>query len=94
MRYKSSFNTTFPGDTGTRFYELPSTTFVDFRVGISLNTRYSLNLQVLNTFNQIKLSTAQEYLGVSAASADAAGQPADLGYTLGRTYSLTLTAKF
>lgn len=94
LRYKSSFNTTFPGDTGTRFYRLPSTLFVDARGGISFSNGVSLDLQILNLANVRKLTTASEYLAVSAAAADAAGQPTYLGYTPGRSYGLSLSAKF
>jgi iron complex outermembrane receptor protein len=94
LRYKSSFNTTFPGDTGTRFYTLPSTTFVDLRTGLSFKSRYTLTLQVLNVANQRKLSTASEYLAVSHAVADAAGQPVLLGYTPGRMLGLSFLARY
>lgn len=93
IRYKSAFNTTFPGDTGTRFYRLPSTTFFDLRAGIGTG-RWNLDLQVLNVFDQHKLAAASEYLAVSAAAADAFGQPVALAYTPGRTYGLSLSAHF
>jgi outer membrane receptor protein involved in Fe transport len=94
LRYRSSFNTTFPGDTGTRFYTLPATLFFDLRTGISFKDRIALNLQVLNVANQRKVLAAGEYLAVSQADADAAGQPVYLGYTPGRTFGLSLTAQF
>ncbi|HEY3813588.1 MAG TPA: TonB-dependent receptor [Caulobacteraceae bacterium] len=94
LRYRSSFNTTFPGDTGTRFYTLPSEFFVDLRAGIEFAHRFAVNFQVLNVGNERKLSTAAESLAVSQAAADAAGQPVILGYTPGRTYGLSLSAKF
>lgn len=93
LRYKSSFNTTFPGDTGTRFYKLPSETFFDLRTGISYEN-YSLDFQILNVADERVLSGASEYLAVTQAAADAFGQPADLTYTMGRTYGLSLTAHF
>jgi outer membrane receptor protein involved in Fe transport len=94
LRYKSAFGTTFPGDPGTRFYELPATTFVDLRVGVTFDARYALNLQVLNLANERKLTGAAEFLAVSAGAADAAGQPVDLTYSPGRSYGLSFTAKF
>ncbi len=94
VRYKSSFGTTFPGDTGTRFYELPSTTFLDLRAGLSFHDRYALNFQVLNVSDERRLTGAAEFLAVTAAAADAAGQPVDLSYSPGRTYGLSFTAKF
>lgn len=93
VRYKSAFNTTFPGDPGTRFYRLPSTTFFDLRAGIG-NDRWNLDLQVLNVFDVHKLASASEFLAVPAAAADAYGQPVALGYTPGRTYGVSLSAHF
>ena len=93
LRYKSSFATTFPHDTGTRYYVLPEESFVDFRAGIAFKG-YALNLQILNLFDEHKLSQASEYLGTSQAVADALGQPVALGYTPRRTYGLSLTAQF
>lgn len=93
LRYQSSFNTTFPGDTGTRFYELPSETFVDLRTGLSYEN-YALNFQIENVANQRVLSGAEEYLAVPQAAADAFGQPVFLSYTAGRTFGLQLSAKF
>ncbi len=94
VRYRSDFGTTFPGDTGTRFYQLPSTTFVDLRAGLSFRDRYAVNLQVLNVGDVRKLTGAAEFLAVPQAAADAAGQPVDLSYSPGRTYGLSFTAKF
>jgi outer membrane receptor protein involved in Fe transport len=94
LRYRSSFVTTFPGDTGTRFYTLPSTLFFDLRTGVSLHDRVALNLQVLNVTNERKLASAAQFLAVSQAAADAAGQPVALSYTPSRTYSLSLTTQF
>jgi iron complex outermembrane receptor protein len=93
LRYRSSSNTTFPGDPGTRFYTLPATVFCDLRTGISFE-KIALNVQVHNVANQRKVLTASEYLAVSQAQADAAGQPAYLSYTPGRTFGLSLTAQF
>jgi outer membrane receptor protein involved in Fe transport len=93
LRYKSSFDTTFPGDTGTRFYTLPSETFFDLRAGLAFDN-YELDLQVLNVANNRVLNAASEYLAVPTAVADAAGQPVDLGYASGRTFGLSLTARF
>jgi iron complex outermembrane receptor protein len=94
LRYRSSFDTTFPGDTGTRFYTLPATEFFDLRTGISFQNRFTFTLQVLNVANQLRLSSAGEYLAVSRAAADAAGQPVALGYTPGRMLGLSFTAQF
>jgi len=93
LRYKSAFNTTFPGDTGTRFYRLPETTFFDLRTGLTYE-QFAVNFQILNLFDQRRLSSAEEYLAVPKATADAAGEPVFLGYTPGRTYGVSLTAKF
>lgn len=93
LRYKSEFNTTFPGDTGTRFYRLPSETFFDLRAGMSWSS-YTLNLQVLNVGDERKLAGASQYMGVSQAEADAFGQPVFLAYTPGRTYALSFTARY
>jgi outer membrane receptor protein involved in Fe transport len=93
LRYKSAFNTTFPGDTGTRFYRLPSQTYIDLRAGISTG-RYSANLQVLNVGNERNLIGAAEFFGVPQAAADAAGQPVNLTYAPGRTWGLSLSARF
>ncbi len=93
LRYKSAFNTTFPGDTGTRFYRLPQTTFFDLRAGLAFE-QFTVNLQVLNLLDQRRLSGAEEYLAVPKAAADAAGEPVFLSYTPGRTYGVSFTAKF
>jgi outer membrane receptor protein involved in Fe transport len=94
FRYKSSFTTTFPADPGTRFYTLPSTSFVDLRTGLAFRDRYSLSFQVLNVADQRRLTGASEFLSVAPQAADAAGQPAYLTYTPARTYGLSLTAQF
>lgn len=94
LRYRSDFDTSFPGDTGTRFYTLPSTFFVDARTGIRWNDQFALNLQVLNLADEHKISAASQYLTVPAATADAMGLPATIGFTPGRTYSLSFTAQF
>ena len=94
VRYRSDFATTFPGDTGTRYYVLPAETFFDLRTGIEFREHYAINLQILNVFDQKKLSGAEEYLGVPEATADALGQPVDLTYTPGRTIGISLTATF
>jgi outer membrane receptor protein involved in Fe transport len=94
LRYKDSFNTTFPGDTGTRFYKLPSTLFTDLRAGLSFDDRLDVSFQILNVANVRKLSNALESLAVPAATADALGQPVQLTYTPGRTFGLSISAKF
>jgi len=94
LRYRSSSNTTFPGDSGIRFYTLPSTTFFDLRAGLAFRERYSLTFQILNVANQRRLTSASENLAVTAAAADAAGQPVYLSYTPARSYGLSLTAQF
>ncbi len=93
LRYKSSFTTTFPGDTGTRFYSLSPETFIDLRAGASYEN-YTLNFQILNLFDERKLSSVSEDLAVPKATADALGQPAFLTYTAGRTFGLSLSAQF
>ncbi|WP_165191489.1 TonB-dependent receptor [Caulobacter soli] len=94
LRYRSSSNTTFPGDTGNRFYKLPETTFFDIRGGLDLTDTYAINLQILNLFNKRPLTSASESLAIPKATADALGQPANLIFARGRTYSLSLTGKF
>jgi iron complex outermembrane receptor protein len=95
LRYRSQFNTTFPGDPGQRFYTLPTTLFADLRAGLSFDKRVNLDFQVLNIADVRKLSNITEELGgITAAQADAYGQPAALTYTPGRTYAVSLTAKF
>jgi outer membrane receptor protein involved in Fe transport len=94
LRFKSAFNTTFPRDTGTRFYRLPNTAFVDLRAGVIFHKTWSLNLQVLNIADERKLQGAEEFLAVPAAVADAEGQPAFLTYTPGRTFGVSLNATF
>lgn len=41
-----------------------------------------------------RLSGASEFFGAPQAAADAAGQPVDLSYTPGRTYGVSLSARF
>jgi iron complex outermembrane receptor protein len=94
LRYRGSSDTTFANDPGTRFYELPSTLFFDLRTGLDFGEHFALNFQILNVANQRRLISATEYLAVSAAAADAAGQPVGLTYTPGRSFGLSLSAQF
>jgi outer membrane receptor protein involved in Fe transport len=94
LRYRSDFDTSFPGDTGTRFYTLPSTVYLDARTGIRWNDKFALNLQVLNLADEHKISAASQYLAVPVATADALGLPASIGFTPGRSYGLSFTAQF
>jgi outer membrane receptor protein involved in Fe transport len=94
LRYRSEYDTSFPGDTGTRFYTIPSTLFVDARTGISWNDRFGVNLQVLNVAGEHKIAAASQSLAVSAATADAMGLPVQIGFTPDRTYQLSFTAQF
>ena len=94
LRYRSSSDTTFPNDPGTRFYTLPATAFVDLRTGLDFGEHFALTFQILNVADQRRLIGAAEYLAVPAAAADAAGQPVGLTYTPGRTFGLSLSARF
>ncbi len=93
VRYKAAFNSTFPGDTGTRFYRLPSTTFLDLRAGLAWD-HYDLRFQILNVTNVRKVTMASETLAVPVTVADAMGQPVFLGYSPGRTYGLSFAVRF
>jgi outer membrane receptor protein involved in Fe transport len=94
LRYRSSSDTTFPNDPGTRFYTLPSTVFFDLRTGLDFGEHFALTFQILNVANQRRLIGASEYLAVPKAAADAAGQPVALNHTPGRNFGLSLSAQF
>ncbi|WP_129778338.1 TonB-dependent receptor [Peristeroidobacter soli] len=94
LRYRSEYDSSFPGDTGTRFYTIPSTLFVDARTAISWNDRFGVNLQVLNVAGEHRIAAASQSLAVSAATADAMGLPVQIGFTPDRTYQLSFTAQF
>jgi iron complex outermembrane receptor protein len=93
LRYRSSSDTTFPNDPGTRFYTLPATVFFDLRTGLNFGEHFALTFQILNVANQRRLTGAAEYLSVTKAAADAFGQPVDLTYTPGRIFGLSLSAQ-
>ncbi|WP_411339484.1 TonB-dependent receptor [Sphingopyxis sp. J-6] len=94
LRYRSAFDGSFPGDTGSTFYRLPETAFVDLRAGVELNEGFSVNLQVLNVTDSRKLTSASRVLGTSEANADLFGQPASVAYAPGRTFTISLAGKF
>lgn len=94
LRYRSASNNGFPGDTGSTFYRLPETTFIDLRAGVNLTEAYAINLQVLNVTDSRKLVSASRVLGTTAANANAFGQPAMVGYSAGRTFTVSFSGKF